>query len=41
MRQCILGHQSLTMTMRYAHLAPKHLEKAVRLNPIAELQKQG
>ncbi|GAQ30432.1 tyrosine-type recombinase/integrase [Ralstonia insidiosa] len=32
--QRILGHQSLTMTMRYAHLAPNHLEEAKRLNPL-------
>lgn len=32
--QRILGHQSLTMTMRYAHLAPEHLEEAKRLNPL-------
>lgn len=31
--QKILGHSSLTMTMRYAHLAPDHLQEAVRLNP--------
>ena len=30
--QRILGHQSLTMTLRYAHLAPEHLQKATRLN---------
>ncbi|KVU60444.1 tyrosine-type recombinase/integrase [Burkholderia cepacia] len=35
--QRILGHQSLTMTMRYAHLAPDHLEEAKRLNPLASL----
>lgn len=32
--QKILGHQSIQMTMRYAHLAPDHLEEAVRFNPI-------
>lgn len=31
--QKILGHSSITMTMRYAHLAPDHLEEAVTLNP--------
>lgn len=33
--QKILGHSSLAMTMRYAHLAPEHLADAVRLNPLA------
>lgn len=33
--QKILGHQSLTMTMRYAHLAPEHLQEAKALNPLA------
>lgn len=32
--QKILGHSSLAMTMRYAHLAPEHLAEAVRLNPV-------
>lgn len=32
--QRILGHQSLAMTMRYAHLAPDHLREAVKLNPM-------
>jgi integrase len=35
--QKILGHSSLAMTMRYAHLAPEHLAEAVRLNPLAGL----
>lgn len=35
--QKILGHQSLTMTMRYAHLAPEHLQEAKTLNPLARL----
>ncbi len=29
--QALLGHASLTMTMRYAHLAPEHLRAAVGL----------
>jgi len=29
--QSILGHKSITMTMRYAHLAPDHRAAAVRL----------
>ena len=33
--QRILGHASLAMTMRYAHLAPDHLQEATRLNPLA------
>ena len=34
--QRILGHQSLAMTMRYAHLSPDHLQEAVKLNPLAK-----
>jgi len=29
--QEILGHTTLTMTMKYAHLAPEHKKKAVNL----------
>ncbi len=36
--QRILGHQSLTMTMRYAHLAPEHLQEARVLNPLSHVQ---
>ena len=36
--QRILGHASISMTMRYAHLSPDHLEDAVRLNPVASAQ---
>jgi len=36
--QRILGHQSLTMTMRYAHLSPEHLMEAKRLNPLTGLK---
>lgn len=35
--QKILGHSTLTMTMRYAHLAPEHLQEAKTLNPLARL----
>lgn len=35
--QKILGHHDIKMTMRYAHLAPEHLERAFRFNPIATL----
>ncbi|RZP89609.1 phage integrase [Vibrio vulnificus] len=30
----VLGHSEITTTMRYAHLAPDHLEDALRLNPL-------
>lgn len=33
--QKILGHSSLAMTMRYAHLALDHLVDAVRFGPQA------
>lgn len=33
--QKILGHSSLAMTMRYAHLAPEHLAEAVKLNSLS------
>lgn len=36
--QRILGHQSLTMTMRYAHLSPDHLQEAKRLNPLTQME---
>lgn len=32
--QKILGHSTINMTMRYAHLAPDHLQDAVDLNPL-------
>lgn len=32
--QKILGHSTITTTMRYAHLAPGHLKEAVLLNPL-------
>jgi site-specific recombinase XerD len=32
-----LGHASLAMTMRYAHLAPDHLQEVVKLNPLSAL----
>ena len=35
--QKILGHASLTMTIRYAHLAPEHLQEAKNLNPLTLL----
>lgn len=33
--QKILGHSSIVMTMRYAHLSPQHLNAALELNPLA------
>lgn len=35
--QKILGHSNLIMTMRYAHLAPEHLQEAKLLNPLTKL----
>ncbi|GAB3258091.1 site-specific integrase [Chitinimonas naiadis] len=32
--QKVLGHSTLTMTMKYAHLAPDHLQEAKLLNPL-------
>jgi integrase len=32
--QRILGHASLQMTMRYAHLAPDHMQEVKKLNPL-------
>lgn len=34
--QKILGHSSLAMTMRYAHLSPDHLQDALTLNPLCD-----
>ena len=39
--QRILGHSSITMTMRYAHLSPDHLESALRLSPLAQISVNG
>jgi len=33
--QRILGHGSIMMTMRYAHLSPEHLNEATKLNPLS------
>ncbi len=35
--QKILGHGSINMTMRYAHLAPDHLNEAKTFNPLSSL----
>ncbi len=34
--QRILGHASITMTMRYAHMSSDHLESALRLSPLVQ-----
>lgn len=36
--QRALGHKTLAMTMRYAKLAPRHLEETLRKNPLATLE---
>ncbi len=36
--QRILGHSDIQMTMRYAHLAPEHLETALHFNPLATMK---
>ncbi len=38
--QRVLGHSSLAMTMKYAHLAPGHLQESLRLNPMAQLNRR-
>jgi site-specific recombinase XerD len=35
--QKALGHQSLNVTMRYAHLSPDHLAETRTLNPLATM----
>lgn len=32
--QRVLGHSSINITMRYAHLAPEHFQEAVMLSPV-------
>ena len=36
--QKILGHTDIKTTMRYAHLAPDHLEEATTLNPLSNIK---
>lgn len=36
--QRILGHGDITMTVRYAHLSPDHLNSALNLSPLAQLR---
>jgi len=35
--QKILGHSSLNMTMKYAHLAPDYLKEVLEKNPALTL----
>lgn len=35
--QRILGHSSIQVTMRYAHLSPSHLQAALTLSPLSQL----
>ncbi|WP_374089748.1 tyrosine-type recombinase/integrase [Methylomicrobium lacus] len=39
--QKILGHSSLEVTMRYAHLAPDFFRQAIELNPITKMKQSG
>nr|WP_313403214.1 tyrosine-type recombinase/integrase [Pseudomonas sp.] len=39
--QRVLGHASLTMTMKYAHFSPGHLAEVVNLNPLAQQRGQS
>ncbi|WP_310735739.1 tyrosine-type recombinase/integrase [Psychromonas sp. SR45-3] len=39
--QQILGHASITDTMKYAHFSPAHLEDAIRLNPLSTIEKDN
>jgi site-specific recombinase XerD len=38
--QKLLGHASLAMTVKYAHLSPDHLREAVEFNPMANYFKE-
>lgn len=39
--QKILGRSTIIITMRYAHLAPEHLQEAVIYNPLYESLSEG
>jgi len=36
--QKILGHSSLAMTMRYAHLAPDHMQDVLTFGPARDFR---
>ncbi len=36
--QRVLGHKDVEMTMRYAHLAPQHLQEVKALHPLTALR---
>lgn len=38
--QRVLGHSSLAMTMKYAHLASHHLQESLKLNPMAQIKRR-
>lgn len=38
--QRILGHSSIQVTMRYAHLSPSHLQAAVQLSPLSQMKER-
>lgn len=35
--QRLLGHSDIKLTLRYAHMAPDHLQEAVKLNPLGQI----
>lgn len=37
--QNVLGHSTVTVTMRYAHLAPEYLQAAVSLSPLVGINR--
>lgn len=39
--QKMLGHSTIVMTMRYAHLSLDHLKEAVKLNPLEKITTVG
>ena len=39
--QQILGHSNITDTMKYAHFSKTHLEDAIKLNPLNDIDVEG